>query len=98
MQRARAAVADHEIGALFDNRPNELSDRLGGILVVAVCIHDDVGPEAKARVYAAKERAREALPPAIPYDLTNASTLGNPYGVVGRPVVDDDHVDRIESR
>src|SRR6185369_7027333 len=48
--------ADHEIRVVFQDRCDQFCDVVPTILVVAVCIYDDVGTTSEARVNADYER------------------------------------------
>ena len=80
---AGPAIADHDIGTMFDDGTNELADRCGRILVVAVSVYDDVGPETKAGIQAAEEGAREPLLPRGAHHLTHARAPCDRRGFVG---------------
>ena len=92
------AVADHHVGVAAQDRLDELDDVAAEVLVVGVGVDDDVGAELERRVEARLEAGGEALVVREPDDVVDAVLARDLDRAVGRAVVDDQPLDRLEAR
>ncbi len=91
------AVADDDVGRAVEDRPHEARDVGAGVLVVAVGVDDDIGAEPEAGVDAGAEGARQALVVLVADDVVDADLARHRDRAVGRAVVDDEDLDRIDA-
>ena len=91
------AVADDHVGLAGEDRRDELDDVGAAVLVVGIGVDDDVGAELERGVEARLEGRREALVVGQPDDVVDALLAGDVDGAVGRAVVDDQQLDRVEA-
>ena len=81
-----------------EDRRDELGDVAAFVLVVGVGVDDHVGAELQAGVEAGLERGGEALVVGQPDDVVDAVRARDLDRPVGRAVVDDQPLDRVEAR
>ena len=82
-------VADDHIGFAAQDRADKVGDHGLRVLVVAVGVHDDVGTEVQASVYAGLESGGETLVAVVAHDVVNAKFAGDFNGAVCRAIVND---------
>ena len=76
---------------------DELGDVGAVVLVVGVGVDDHVGAELERRVEAGLEAVGQALVVRQPDDVVDAVRARDLDGAVGRAVVDDEPLDRVET-
>ena len=91
------AVADDHVGAAGEDRRDEPRDVGGPVLVVGVGVDDHVGAELQRGVDAGLEGGGEALVVGQPDDVVDAVGARDLDRAVGRAVVDDQPLDRVEA-
>ena len=91
------AVADDHVGLAGEDRRDQLDDVGAAVLVVGVGVDDDVGAELEAGVEARLEGGREPLVVGQPDDVLDALLARDLDRAVGRAVVDDQQLDRVEA-
>jgi hypothetical protein len=94
---ADAAVPDHHVGLASENRRDQARDLLAGVLVVGVGVDDDVGAETQAGVEPGHEAVREPLPAREAHDVIGTVLARHLRGAVRGAVVDDEHLDPLDS-
>jgi hypothetical protein len=80
------------------HRRHQLRDVGRVVLVVGVGVDDQVGAQLEARVEPRLERGREALVVRKADDVLDAVRARDLDGPVGRAVVDDQPLDRVDAR
>jgi hypothetical protein len=91
-------IADGDLGPALQDRPDQLADHLLRVLVVAVGVHHDVGPELEGALHAVVERAPEPAGAGVVHELGDAVGACHLDGAVGRAVVDHQHHDLVDAR
>ncbi|OPZ07625.1 MAG: hypothetical protein BWZ08_01743 [candidate division BRC1 bacterium ADurb.BinA292] len=91
------AVADHHLGLVGQDRPDQPLDAVAAILVVGVGVDDDVGAVRERGFQPGAERRRQPLIAAEIDDVRDAVRAGHLDGAVLRPVVDDQHLNGIDA-
>ncbi len=90
-------VADDHIRRAIQNRLDQHRNTVAGVLVVAICVDDNVRAGAQAGVDSAAEGLGQALVLPVTYHVIGARLPGRPAGVVARAIVDDQDLDRIDA-
>ena len=91
------AVADDHVGLAGEDRRQQLGDVGAAVLVVGVGVDDDVGAELQAGVEPRLEARREALVVGQADDVLDPVLAGDLDRAVGRAVVDDQQLDRVDA-
>src|SRR5688500_7403102 len=92
------AVTDHHIGLTLEDRGYKIGDAVLGILVVAVGVDDDIGPQAKTRIKPTLKGSGQALIAVVPHDVVHAKLARDLYGAVGRAVVYNESFEHVDAR
>ncbi len=92
------AIADDHVGLAGEDRRQQLRDVGAAVLVVGVGVDDDVGAELEAGVEPRLEAGRQALVVGQADDVLDAVLAGDLDRAVGRAVVDDQQLDRVDAR
>jgi hypothetical protein len=65
-------VGDDDVGAAGDDRLHQVGDALLRVLVVAVGVDDDVGPELERPLHAVVERPAQAAVAGVAHEVDDA--------------------------
>ena len=91
------AVAHDHVGLAAQDRLDELRDVGPLVLVVGVGVDDHVGAELQPGVEPGLEGRGQSLVVGQPDDVVDAVLAGDLDRAIGRPVVDDQPLDGVES-
>ena len=89
----RLAVANHDVGLAVEDWLYKFGDIGSGVLVVAICVDNDVGTGMQAGIHPAAERPCEAHVDLVPDDVMHPELPGDLNGPVGTAIVDDQQLD-----
>ena len=87
--RRGLAVTDDHIGPTFENRPDQIWNRLAAVLVVTVCIDNVVSTQTQTGVYSCPERRRKTPVTSKGDAMIYTQLLSHLDGPVGGTVIDD---------
>ena len=82
-------VADDDVGPAGHNRPDQGRHGLAGVLVVAIGVDDDVGPQTQAGVQPGLKDRRQPPVVGVADDVVHSMGPGHGHSVISAAVVDD---------
>ena len=91
-------VAHHHVGLAAQDRPHQLRDVGGLVLVVGVGVDDHVGAQLQPGVETGLEGGGQPLVVGQADDVVDAVLTRRLHGPVAGAVVDDQPLDRVEAR
>ena len=99
LDRVDLPVGDDDVGGAVDDRLHEVADAVLGVLVVAVGVHQDVGPELQGSHDPVVEGTSQTLVAGVVHELGDAVRPRDLHRAVRGTVVDhedDDLVDPLD--
>ena len=90
-------IADHHVGAAREDRPDQLRDVGGPVLVVGVGVDDHVRPELQGRVHPGLKSGCQALVVGQPDNVVHSMRSPDLDGPIAGPVVDQEPLDLLEA-
>ena len=90
-------IADDDVRLTVEDRPHEDTYVSAEVLIVAIGVYDDVGAELEAGVEPRFEGVPQAAVSRKLDDVVDAVLAGQLGGAVGRAVVDDEDLDRVDT-
>ncbi len=90
--------ADHDFRLTVDDRPDQLRDVVGAVLIVGVRIHDHIRPGIQRSFEAGHKGAGKATMPSQTNDVVNAVRSRHLGGAVAAPVIDHQPFDEVDTR
>src|SRR5262249_47014301 len=94
----RLAIGNDNVSFALDNRLDQISYALAGILIVAVGIDQDVRAELESLQDPVMERLSQSHVAGVVDEVVDAQLAGDLDGTVGRTVIDNQILDRIDTR
>ncbi len=82
-------ITDYNIRLAFQYWSNQLGNILPSVLIVTVCVHDNVGSETEACIQAQKECLRQSFVLSVSHDVIDSDLFGNFHGSVRRSVINN---------
>jgi hypothetical protein len=97
LDRVGLAVGDDDVGAVGEDRGDQLGNDFLRVLVVAIGVDDDVGTEFEAGVDATLEGFGQPLVADVAHDVVDAVPSRGLDRGIGATVVDDEDFDRFDA-
>jgi hypothetical protein len=91
------AVADDHIGLPGQNGGDELRDLPAGVLVIAIGVDNDVGPQFEAGIQPGLKGFGQPLVADVPNNVIDPQPAGHLHGAVGGTVIDNQHRHRFDA-
>jgi len=86
---ANAPIPDYDVRTLFYDRYYELGDILALVLIVSICVDDDICTLVQSALEPRPERGGKTLIRAVPLDMMDSEPCRDLARRVPAPIVDD---------
>ena len=83
------SLADDDIRFMFKDRLDELRDIIGAVLIVCVCVDDDISTTSKTGIKPCHESFRQSLVSGKADDMVYAPVSGNLHRIVRAAVINN---------